>query len=131
MLNYFYWYSILTSAITILYLIPVSSFNSKLDSLFFIMIFISIIVSFLLGKIYNKNFRYKNLEYKKNNKEFIPIFIIILISIVEFLIVGDIPLLSVTFKHINTYKDFETIPFLHMFLAMISLYYSIVYFYRK
>ena len=130
MLNYFFWYSIITSFITILYIFPFSNLNAPLDSLLTVLILSSILISIILGVIYKHKFKYVDLDYKKNKYEYLPLIIIVLITIFEFAYARDIPLFSVTIKQVSSYQEFKTIPFLHVFLCMLALYYSTLYMYK-
>lgn len=130
MLNFYYWYSIITSFILILYLIPLSFFNSKLDLLFIFLLITSIILSVFLGKKYKKKFDYIDYYDTKKKFELFPLLIIVFLSIFEFIYAKDIPLFSVTVNNLNSYQDFETIPFLHVFISMLASYYSVKYFYK-
>ena len=130
MLNYFYWYGIITSLIFGLYIIPLSSINSSLKIPFLIVVLISIILSFILGKIFNKYFEFKSAEFKKSKYSYIPMAIIAFLFVVELIYTREIPLISVTLKHISDYQEYKSIPFLHMFLAMLCMYYSVKYIYH-
>ena len=126
MLNYFYWYAIIASIIPILYILPFSELNTPLNPALIMLLVLSIIVSLILGKKFNDRFVYKDLEYKKSKIEYLPLALIVIIAAIEFIAAKDIPLVSVTIKHAGEYKDFPTIPVLHVFSAMLALYYSTI-----
>ena len=127
MLNYYYWYSIITSLILFLYILPFSYFNSKLDISLVILILISIILALILGFNNRNKFYFKLYDYKEEKHEYLPLILIIILSIFEFVYTNDIPLFSVTINQLNSYQEFESIPFLHVFISMLSLYYSVKY----
>jgi len=130
MLNYFYWYAIIASVVPILYLMPFSELNTPLNPVLIVLLVLSIIISLALGKKFNDKFAYKDLKYKKSTTGYLPLVIIAIIAFIEFAIAKDIPLISVTLKHASEYKDFPTIPVLHVFSVMMALYFSTVYGYR-
>ena len=129
MLNPFFVYNIMTSLVLILYAIPVSKFNTRLDGLFLLLIVFSIFLSTVLGFKYKNYFKYKDAAVS-NKKKYIPLIIIICLSCFEFFYTKDIPFFSTTIHGINDYKEFESIPFLHMFTSMLALYYSAYYSYH-
>lgn len=130
MLNYYYWYSILTGLILGLYILPFSGLNTSLNIVLLILILISIIVSIILGTIFKDAFVFKPAKYKKSKYYYLPMIIITLLFVFEILYIKEIPFITVTIKHINNYQEYESIPFLHMFLAMLCMYYSTKYIYH-
>ena len=130
MLNFYYWYSIITSIILGLYLLPFSSLNTKINPYLFILIVLSIVFSIILGKIFNNRFIYKPAIYRKNKFFYLPMVAIVVLYLYEILYLREIPFITVTIKHINKYQEFESIPFLHMFLSMLCMYYSTKYIYH-
>ncbi len=130
MLNPFYIYNIITIFVCTLYILPVSEFNTNLDIFLIILIISSLIISLILGNIYKQYFQYHDAEENLKKGKYIPLIIIVFLSIFEFWYTKDIPFFSTTINGIKEYKEFESIPFLHMFTAMLSMYYSIVYIYH-
>ena len=130
MLSFYYWYSIIASIILGLYLLPFSELNTRINPFLLLCILLSIIISYILGRKYKENFAYYDIKYEKNKYEYWPLIGIVVLSIVEFIYAGDIPLISVTIFHNSAYKAFQTIPILHVFISMIALYYSTIYIYK-
>lgn len=130
MLNYFYWYSIITTLILVLYNIPLSRLNTKLDITFFSLILLSILISLFLGIINKKRFKYKDYIFnEKNKKHIIPIIFILCSSIFEFSYFKEIPFIKSTIMNVSSYRDFEGIPIFHVLICMLAMYYSVKYFY--
>jgi len=130
MLNYYYWYSIITSFILLLYILPFSYFNSKLDASLIILILVSIVFAIFLGFNNKNKFCFKLYDYKDEKHEYLPLILITILSLFEFVYTNDIPLFTVTINQVNSYQEFESIPFLHVFISMLSLYYSAKYIYK-
>lgn len=129
MLNFYYWYSIITSFTILLYIFPFSKFNSSMDPLFLVMIIVSILLSTFLGYVNKEKFIYKKADVNLKKQTYLPLVLIITLSLFEFAYLKDIPLFSVVINQTNNYREVETIPFLHVFISMLSFYYSIKYFY--
>ena len=129
MLNFYFWYSIITTICLSMYCLPFSNLNKKIDIVLLILMIASIIFSIIMGIIFNDKFKFKEYELNNFKFDFKPIIVIVIMSILEFIMVGDIPLISVTINQANEYQEFETIPGYHMLLSMISFYYSIKYAY--
>ena len=130
MLNYYYWYSIIASVIFGLYILPFSGLNSNLNGFFLILIILSIILSIILGTIFKKSFVFMPAKPINKKSFYIPMIIILILYIIEIIYLKEIPFISVTIKHIDKYQEYQSIPFFHMLLAMLCMYYSTKYIYH-
>lgn len=127
MLNPFYWYSLIWTFIVILYDCNVSAINSSLSVNVYIFIWLTILISGVIGFWLRKVFRYKGIKLKKLPNMKITLSIVFL-SLCEFIYAKQIPLFSIILRH-GTYGDFLGIPILHPLLTNVMVFYSAYLFY--
>lgn len=127
MLNVFYWYSIIWGVVLFLYSLGFSTYNKPLDTNLLLFLVISILLSFTLGIINRKKFRYKgiNIMYKRNR---ILTYISLIIGAMEFIFARNVPLFSIALGRSN-YGDFQGIPLIHTILENFIIFYSSYLFY--
>ena len=128
MINFYYWYAIITSGTLILYMLPLSDLNKPLDPTLFGLIISSILISIILGYKNKKMFiiKEKQSDYKWNYK---PIIIITSLTIIDFLMLGNIPFFGVLFDKNFIYTKNAT-PMLHVLVIMLYFYYFNIFTYR-
>lgn len=126
-LNFYYWYAGIFSALLFLYNLNWSDMNTKLDSALLIFLIATIIISLLLGIANRRRFIFVKLEdYKKKNS--IVLYFIIAFNIINFLYEMQIPLISIMLGS-SRYKDFYGIPTLHALIGIFSTFYAAYIFY--
>lgn len=128
MINCFFWYSAIWTFILILYSFNISEYNIKLDSKLLTFFAITISISFVLGMIFRKNFKFTySSNIPKNIKK--KVFAIVIGYIIEFIYSGYIPLISIAFTNTAIYEEFPGIPIFHVILNGITSFYAIKIFY--
>ena len=125
MLNCFYGYSFIWSIILVLYSFNITSFNGKLHTGLLFFIISTIIISFIIGYINRKKFRFK---YEAVNYSIKPVIFISIGFIMNFIYAKSIPFFQIAITKSSLYGDFEGIPLFYVFIIGISFYYGINYF---
>lgn len=128
MLNYFLWYPIIWLSVFVLYSMRFSSLNQPLDNGLIAFILVTSIISLLLGYLYRRKFHFNIENYKMKRKSYIPIVIIIIATIVEFIYIKQVPFIEVAILKKAQYQDYNPIPIYHVILIAMASYYSIKYF---
>lgn len=127
MLNPFYWYSIIWTIILFLYSFGYSAINAPLSINLKFFFGISIILSGLIGFVFKDIFKYHSINKEVAIKNW-PTFLIIMITIIEFIYTKQIPLLSIA-RGQSQYGDFAGIPIVHTLLINFIIFYSSYLFY--
>lgn len=127
MLNPFYWYTLIWSIVLTLYECGFSKLNESLDSTLLGFFLISCSITLLLGFVFRKFFRYRNLtEIPKISS--VGTVTIVIVSFLEFIYAKQLPLISIIMGH-SSYGDFIGIPLIHTLLANFNIFYSSYLFY--
>ncbi|SEM31391.1 hypothetical protein SAMN05216431_10154 [Ligilactobacillus sp. WC1T17] len=132
MLNPYYWYGIIWTAVIVLYELKFSDYNANLNrglSLFFAG---SIIFSIILGFIFRNLFKYKSINRDRVD-EIIKIshrvtMLFVGIGILDMVYSRQIPLFSISLGQ-SAYGDFDGIPILHVPFINGSIFILIYLFY--
>ena len=124
MLNCFYWYSIIWTAILLLYNLKLSAFNQSLNIGLLVFIIFTIIISFTIGYINRKKFKYTPSAVDLG---IMPTIIIVILFVLNFIHAKSIPFFAIIGGS-SLYGEFNSIPSLYTFLNAISFYYGINYF---
>lgn len=130
-LNPYYLYSISLSLILILYSLGWSKLYPKISSITLCFLSISIIISCILGYIYDNKF---SIESKSNEN---PLNIkkitiaILFANIIEFIYEGAIPFVEITILKSNyVYLEYSGIPTFHVILFTFNAFFAIYIFHR-
>ncbi|MBR3177514.1 hypothetical protein IKF27_01755 [Candidatus Saccharibacteria bacterium] len=126
MLNYFWWYAIVWTVVLVLYWLDLSDFNHPLDFGLVIFLVSTSLVALVLGWIFRKEFIFKKSDKAHISK--VPILLIFIGAMLEFIHAGSIPLLSIL-SHTENYGDFQSLPGVHVAIVAAGLYYAIKCFY--
>ena len=126
MLNYFWWYSAIWFSVIVLYLLGWSDFNRPLDPSLLLFLFSTSIVSLIIGYIFRKRFKFS--VDKSVNVNIMPIIALAIAVLIELFVAGHVPLFSILL-HTREYGNFDSIPFLHVAIISLSLYYYAKSFY--
>ncbi len=138
MLNYFWWYSAIWSIVLILYSLSINPFRFELSGELLAFIISSVVISFCLGLLTREKFAFPEIKAGLNSpllflskkKHFNkPAIIITAGAILEFLIIGTIPLLSIAISHTDVYKGIGYVPVLHVVVVTLATFFAIVYAY--
>lgn len=127
MLNPFYWYACIWSIVICLYELHLSGINEELTDYLFFFLFITSVISVVIGFILRNIFRYQKIN-KIPKIKWKWTFLILLVSIVEFIYSKQIPLFSIALKG-SVYGDFTGIPFIHTLFTNFNILYSSYLFY--
>lgn len=127
MLNYFLIYPMIWGMVLILYCMNFSLFNIAMDPFLLLFIIASSIISLFLGIWHRKKFKFKkDPDIKLSVK---PLIFIFIFMILEFIIVKDIPFISIAILKTQEYSSLKFAPFIHVVVAALGMYYAIKYFY--
>lgn len=138
MLNYFWWYSAIWSIVLILYSLSINPFRFELSGELLAFIISSVVISFSLGLLTREKFAFPEkkagltppLLFLSKKKHFNkPAIAITAGAILEFLIIGVIPLLSIAISHTEVYKGIDYVPVLHVAVVTLATFFAIVYAY--
>lgn len=127
MLNPFYWYTLIWTFVLFLYELHWSEYNDFLESPLRLFLIASIGISMVLGYFFRQRFRYSHIRIKpKRNRRLT--FGIIIVTVIEFAVSGNIPLFSIILGK-TSYGDFIGIPLVHTLLENLIIFYSSYLFY--
>ena len=129
MLNFFYWYGWIWLFVFILYGMNFTEFSIPLDIGLVFFFVITIIISFILGFIYRKEFKFKYSKFRKIKIRLATLIFLLAGTVLDFAYAGEVPFLSLAIKKSSTYKNFKGIPTFHVFLICYSTYFAIKCFY--
>lgn len=129
MLNFYYLYSWVSLLIIILYSFHWSDELLPLCFEVKIFFFITIVVSFILGKIFSKNFGKLPLFYKVPKNIHKNTLLIILFTIIEFIYCREIPLFSILSGRLGAYTSYTGIPTIHVLIVTFAAFYAQYIFY--
>lgn len=131
-INPFYLYSIVFTFVIILYNLKWSYFYPDISIPSYIFFIFTITISFILGFHFNKYLKVESRETKNPlNIKRITI-IIILLNIVEFIYVGNIPFIEIAIKNSGySYKSYTGIPTFHVILVTFNLFFASYVFNRS
>lgn len=122
MINPFFWYSCIWSAVLLLYDLQWSDMNTSMNPALRIFLLVSIIVSFILGYFCRNVFQYR--ETEDNPADFNDYTLIIcILGLLEFVYAKNVPLIAILMGR-RGYGDFQGIPLLHTFLENAVVFYS-------
>jgi len=113
--------------VLLLYSFGFSSFNEPLDIGLLFFILLTSVVSLIFGIAYKKEFKF-NTRCKLGNKDYIPVIIISIATIIEFICMKQVPLFAVLIFKNAKYQSFHPIPMYHVILITSVCYFSLKYF---
>lgn len=122
MLNVFYCFSTVWSMILILYSIGLSELCVPLDPKLLLFLLFIIIITFILGKKFDKYFKFIKLEENPHKTSWVTVFLAIYF-ILEMLYAHQIPLLNVLRG--QSFLGYTGIPILNVLFSAFSIFYSI------
>lgn len=117
-------YSIIWTLVLILYNFNWAGIYPRLKLEVYVFFFITIILSFAIGYLLRKKYRVFLIE-EKNKNILIPLGIILIGHILQFIYVGKIPLIEQLKKTGYMYASFKGIPTFHVLLLTFNAYYSV------
>ncbi|MGL5050184.1 MAG: O-antigen polymerase [Fusobacteriaceae bacterium] len=124
MLNPFYLYSLIWLLVIIIYNFGWSGIYPKLTLETYVFFILTISLSFIIGFMLRKKYKICIRE-NKVERIFVPILIIVLGHVLQFIYVGKIPLIEQLRKTGYMYIDFSGIPTFHVLLLTFNAYYSV------
>ena len=129
MLNFFYWYGWIWLIVFVLYALNYTEFSIPLNFGLLIFFVTTIIVSFLFGYTYRKEFKFKYSKSQKIKIRKTTLFFLLAGMAVDFVYAKQVPFISIAITGSSQYKDFKGIPTFHVFLICYSTYFAIKCFY--
>lgn len=127
MLNYLLWYGLIWTVILILYKLEWSDLCIPIDSSIFTFIIVTIVVSFVLGFIFRKHFKFKRID-KYPKRTCVLTIALVLFALFEYAYCKQIPLFAIITKS-KEYASYTGIPTLHVINSTLSTFYSQYLFY--
>ena len=127
-LNYFYIYGFMWSAILILYSFGWSNLCLSMNPQLILFFIVTILISLILGKIFEKNFRFSLLDKIPSHCGRFTKYIV-LITVVELIYSREIPLLSIIIGKSGYGESAGGIPVLHSLLVSFGFFYLQYLFY--
>lgn len=124
MLNCFYAYSFVWIVILVLYSLGYSDMNTPLNPELLFFILSTVVISFIIGFINRKKFKY---YFEAVDYGIKPVIFISLGFILNFIYARSIPFFDILLGRAN-YSEFEGIPLLYVLIVGISFYFAINYF---
>lgn len=126
MLNYFWWYAVVWMVVLVLYWLNLSDFNHPLSFSLVVFLVLTSVAALILGWVFRKKFIFKKSDNARISK--VPVILIFIGAILEFIYAGSIPLFSIL-SHTENYGDFKSLPGVHVAIVAAGLYYAIKCFY--
>lgn len=122
MLNCFYLYAYIWIFAIFLYDLGWSSYLQPLCWQLRLFLYLSIIISMILGYFFRYKFKFEFADEKKKNNSLVML-IIVGLQIMEYIYCKQVPLISVI-RFGTNYTDFAGIPTLHVLIYTFSTFYS-------
>jgi len=123
MLNVFWGYGILYATMLLCYCFGWSDLCTELDTGLMVFLIVSISISFLLGYLFRKKFKFVELENDTHKPKII--YILIIFYALNFIYSRNIPMLQVFLGNAYNSTAFSGIPHLNLFISSFSILYSI------
>lgn len=128
MLNFFYMYALIWSAILIFYSFGWSDICTPLAPELLWFFVLTIMISIGLGKMLKKHFKFQRVSVSIHRSRF-TVFLIVAFCIVEFVYCRQVPLLFIILGRVG-YTEYTGIPTLHSIVIAFSTFYAQYLFYR-